>query len=175
MRFVDILLVSGMGIVNPRGSLSEIKQTYLDFWSIVGTISVRISAADSRSKTYTADLAGALTLGGRLSCPGSAAKLVLVGSAATLSQCDAVDYTHQVGTVFPFEPRLSFLAEITGLPNGDFVPIDVSGYLRLLCFLSHRDSCYTSSLVDYVGDNPNAASRIKFRTPRNRLAQFSTR
>ena len=67
VRIVGRLLVTSDGVVNPRGSLRGIKQAYLDFWSSLETIRIHMSTADYRGNTYTADLAGTLTLDARLS------------------------------------------------------------------------------------------------------------
>ena len=175
MRFIDRLLVSQQGISHPKGSLREIKQSYIDFWSSVETIRIHMSTADFWSNTYTTDLAGALTLGERLSFPHAADRLIWVGSDATLVQCAAIDYTHNVGTVFPFEFCLAFLSDTTGLPLGDFILIAIAEFLSFLCFLCLMAKHYTGRLVAYVGDNANVISWIKFRKPGNRVSQFFTR
>ena len=132
-----------------------------------------MSTAEFWSNTYTTDLAGALTLDERLSFPQAADQLIWVGSDATLTQCAAVGYTRNVGTVFSFDFWLDFLSDATGLPIEDFVLIAIAEFLGFLCFLCQRAKHYAGRLVAYVVDNSNVISWIKFRKPRNRVAQFS--
>lgn len=70
---------------------------------------------------------------------------------------------------------LKCLSGITGLPSCDFIPISISEFLSLICFLSQRGPCYGGTLIAYDGDNACVISLVKFRRPRKRISRFLTR
>ena len=116
MRFIDRLLVSRSGITCPKGSLREIKQAYVDFWTCLETIRAHMVTDTYWSQSYTTDFTGALSLDEQLYRPGAKDRLVWVGPDATLIQCAAVDYTSHMGTVFSFDFCQQYLASLTGFP-----------------------------------------------------------
>ena len=54
---------SRSGISAPMGTRSEMKQTYIDFWTSVETIRAHVTTDGYLGQSYTTDFIGALTLG----------------------------------------------------------------------------------------------------------------
>lgn len=67
------------------------------------------------------------------------------------------------------------MANLTGFPENDFTIIALAEYLSLLCFLIRKSSFYKSKIAAYACDNQNVATWIKYRKPKNRVAQYFTR
>ena len=173
--YIDRLLRAKAGVLAPRGSLREVKQTYLDFWDCLECIRVQMSTGQYCCQSYVGAFSRVLSLGEILSSPEAQGRMVWLGSDATLSPCAAIDYTAGIASVFSFQFALHYLGHLTGLPETDFLLISISEFLSLLCFLSVRAPCYRGKLLAYAGDNQNVIQWIKYRRPKNRVAQYFCR
>ena len=101
--------------------------------------------------------------------------LVWIGSGATITKCDAADYSIRVGAAFSFKSPLRFSPELTGVPEDDLAMIAISVFRSLVFFLRPLSSKYSGRLLECVGRNSNAISWIKLRRSRNRISQFLAR
>ena len=173
--FIGRLLRSRKGVISPQGAPAGGKQIYLDSWDSLDYIRIQMSTGGYFSQSYVGAFSRVLSLGELLSCPSSHGRAVWVGSDATLTQCAAVYYTARVASVFSYTFALDFLSQITGLPPDDCFLISLSEFLGLLCFLVVRSDAYRDKLVAYAGDNQNVVHWIKYRRPKNKIAQFFCR
>ena len=173
--YIDRLLRAKAGALAPRGSLREVKQIYLYFWGCLECIRVQMCTGQYCSQSYVGAFSRVLSLGAILSAPEAQGRVVWLGSDATLSQCAAIDYTAGIESVFSFQFALNYLGHLAGLPETDFLLISISEFLRLLCSLSVRALNYRGRLLAYAGDNQSVVQWIKYRRPKNRVAQYFCR
>ena len=172
---MDRLLRARSGVLAPRGPLREVKQTYIDFWDSLEYIRVQMSTGLYCVQSYVGAFSRVLSLDELLSSPLAQGRVVWLGSDATLTQCAALGYSEGVGSVFSFTFALHYLGQLTGLPRDDFLLISISGFLSLLCFLAVRASIYKRELLAYAWGIQNVIQWIKFRRPKNRIAQYFSR
>ena len=132
-RHVGRLLVSRDGKVDPRGSLRELKQAYIDFWDSLETMRIHLLTGTSISQSYSSSYSRVLTLEELLSFPDVQPNVIWLGSDATPTQCSAVDYTDRIFTCFSYTFCVNFMSSLTGLPDRDFLLIALGEYLSLIC------------------------------------------
>ena len=53
--------------------------------------------------------------------------------------------------------------------------IALAEFMSILCLVIARTSSYKRKILDYAGDNQNVVGWVKFRRPKNRVAQYITR
>ena len=93
-----------------------------------------MSTGDYCSQSYVGAFSRVLSSGEILSSPLPHGKVVWLGSDSTMTQCAAVDYTANIGSVFSYSFALEYLSQLAGLPANDFSPISMSEFLGILCF-----------------------------------------
>ena len=67
------------------------------------------------------------------------------------------------------------MAQLTELPPDDFMLIALAEYLSILCLFIVKAPDYRNKILAYAGDNKNVVGWIKYRKPKNRVAQYFTR
>ena len=165
-RHVDRLLVTRDGLIGPKGSLTELKQAYIDFWDSLETMRIHLLTGTAISQSYSSSYSRVLSLEELLSFPDSQTRLVWLGSDATPERCASVDYTNKRFSCFSYEFCVNFMSEVTGLPTSDFPLIALAEYLSILCFLITRSFHYKHKILAYAGDNQNVVTWIKYRKPK---------
>ena len=127
---------------------------------------IHLLTGTSLSQSYSSSYSRVLSLEELLSFPDVQTRVVWLGSDATPSQCSAVDYSNKVFSCFSYKFCVKFMANLTGLPEQDFMLIALDEFLSLLCFLIFRASHYSHKLLAYAGDNQNVVTWIKYRKPK---------
>ena len=97
----------------PKGSPSQQRRSWQDFWEAVELQRVLVTARSQWATRFTNSLTGALTTAERLALPGAAARVVWVTGDATLGRIACIDWTHRtalVDTVEPYHESLRKLA-----------------------------------------------------------------
>ena len=174
-RHIDRLLVTRNGVIDPRGSVRELKQAYVDFWDSLETLRIHLLTGTSISQSYCSSYSRVITIEELLSFPEVQARVVRLGSDATPARCAPVDYTNKIFSCFPYTICVEFMSGLTGLPSSDFLLIALAEFLSLLRFLISQSSRYKQKFLAYAGDNQNVVTWIKYRKPKKRLAQYFTR
>ena len=126
-------------------------------------------------ESYSSSFNGAISLPVRLSFNTERNRAIWLGPDATLGNCDAVDHTHRMFTVFEVAGYVDFLSELTGLPREDYELISIAESLSVIAFLILRSHNLDACVICYVGDNQNVATWIRDRRPGNRVAKYFVR
>ena len=134
---------------------------------------IHLLTGTSLRQSYSSSYSRVLSLEELLSSPEVQTRVVWLGSDATPRQCGAVDYTNRAFACFSYTFRTSFMANLTGAPENDFVIISLDEYLIILCSLIVRSDLYARKVLAYAGDNQNVATWIKYRKPKTGLPNTS--
>ena len=115
----------------PKGSPSQQRRSWQDFWEAVELQRVLVTARPQWATRFSNSLTGALTTSERLAPPGAAARVVWVTGDATLERIACIDWTHRIAlvdTVEPYHESLRKLATASeeGVPPEEEVIIAIA-------------------------------------------------
>ena len=164
----------------PKGSPSQQRCSWQDFWEAVELQRVLVTARPQWATRFTNSLTGALTTSERLALPGAAARVVWVTGDATLERIACIDWTHRialVGTVEPYHesPRKLATASEEGVPPDEEVIIAIAELITYLALASASAETWQDRLVLYTGDNMNGHQWLESRAAGNALARWLLR
>ena len=175
LHVIDKMLRSHCGLSKPRWELTKLKQVYFDFWGTMEIFRVNMSNPKWRSTAYSSSFASVLTLSERLSFTEIRNRAIWTGTDETPERRAAANRTNKSSTVFDADKYYDFLADLTGLPRGDYVLIAIAEFMSLVCLLIASAKAVQNANVCYAGGQKNVITWIRRKRPGNRVAKFPAR
>ena len=175
----DVLLArtDAKGRACPRGSPSQQRRSWQDFWEAVELQRVLVTTQAQWATRFSNSLTSTLTTPERLALPGAAARVVWVTSDATLERIACVDWTHRIAlvdTVEPYHESLRKLATASkeGAPPEEEVIIASAELITYLALASASAEIWQGRLVPYTGGDMNVHQWLGSRSAGNALARW---
>ena len=164
----------------PKGSPSQQRRSWQDFWEAVELQRVLVTARSQWATRFTNSLAGALTTAERLALPGAAARVVWVTGDATLERITCIDWAHRIALVDMVEPYYESLRKLAtaseeGVPPEEEIIIAIAELITYLALASASAEAWQGRLVLYTSDNMNVHQWLESRAAGNALARWLLR
>ena len=175
MAPVEKLLANHNGVANPKGTSTEIKNAFREFWESVELMRTLFGSSFSEYTSFTSSFTGALSLEEQLSFHHCREGLVWIGSDATLEVCATVDFSNKIYTRFSPQSFISsfLVSHLTG--SSEDLIIAVTELCSFIIFLMIKPDLYSDKIIAYTGDNTNVVTWLGHRKARNSLDRFLLR